>query len=192
MSQKYLLDTNAYFNFLRAVQAEKNGDTQYSETIEKIKNGNPCVSVITKVEIISVLGKYARGKNGGLQQCNCIISEDGQRCSNMRYEKPRKRWKSKKIKEWKKLIEETMEGKSKLINLELLPFDLDTIKEAQKIVEHALTFSFASMDAMIAATARCENSKEVGVIVVTSDKGLKACLEKCNISIWDAFENFGQ
>ena len=79
MSQKFLLDTNAYFNFLRALKAEKSGDNQYTDTIKKIKEGNPCISVITKVEIISVLGKYARGKNGGSQKCNCIISEDGKR-----------------------------------------------------------------------------------------------------------------
>jgi len=192
MSQKYLLDTNAYFNFLRAVQAEKSGDTQYTDIIKKIKEGNPCVSIITKVEIISVLGKYARGNNGGFQQCNCTISEDGQRCSNMRYEKPRKRWKTKRIKEWKKLIEETMEGESKLLSLEVLPFDIDTIKDAQKVVEYALTFSFASMDAMIAATARKEMTKKNDIIVITSDKGLKACLKQCKIPIWDAFENFGK
>lgn len=192
MSQKYLLDTNAYFNFLRAVQAEKSGDTQYEGVIKKIKEGNPCISIITKVEIISVLGKYARGKTGGYQRCDCLISEEGQRCSNMRYEKPRKRWKTRKIKEWKKLIEETMEGESKLVSLEVLPFDLDTIKDAQKVVEYALTFSFASMDAMIAATARREIADKNDVIVVTSDKGLKACLEKCKIPIWDAFEGFGQ
>lgn len=192
MAQKYLLDTNAYFNFLRAVQAGKHGDTQCTDIIKKIKDGNPCISLITKVEIISVLGKYARGKSGGFQQCNCVISEDGQRCSNMRYEKPRKRWKAKQIKEWKKLIEETMEGKSKLLSLEVLPFDCDTIIEAQKVIEYALTFSFASMDAMIAATARHEIAKENDVIVVTSDKALKACLGKCGIPIWDAFEKYGQ
>lgn len=192
MSQKYLLDTNAYFNFLRAVQAEKSGDTQCEDIINKIKEGNPCISAITKVEIISVLGKYARGKTGGFQQCECIISEEGQRCSNMRYEKPRKRWRTRKIKEWKKLIEETMEGESKLLSLEVLPFDLDTITDAQKVVEYALKFSFASMDAMIAATARREIANKNDIIVVTSDKGLKACLEQCKIPIWDAFENFGK
>lgn len=192
MSQKYLLDTNAYFNFLRAIQTEKSGDTQYEDVIKKIKGGNPCISIITKVEIISVLGKYARGKTGGYQRCDCLISEEGQRCTNMRYEKPRKRWKPRKIKEWKKLIEETMEGESKLVSLEVLPFDLDTIKEAQKVVEYALTFSFASMDAMIAATARREIANNNDVIVVTSDRGLKACLGKCKIPIWDAFEGFGK
>lgn len=187
MSKKYLLDTNAYFNYLRVVQADKDGDTQYAATVKKIKEGNPCVSIITKVEIISVLGKYARGTNGGPQQCNCIISKDGQRCTNTRYVEPRKRWKTKKIKAWKKLIGETMDGKSSLISLQLLPFNIDTINEAEKIVEHALIHSFASMDALIAATAKQEMANDNEIIVVTSDKGLKACLNKCSIPYWDAF-----
>ena len=188
MPQKFLLDTNAYFNYLRVVQADKNGDAQFADAVKTIKEGNPCVSIITKVEIISVLGKYARGNNGGPQPCNCIISEDGQRCTNTKYVAHRKRWKTKQIKAWKKLIEETMEGKSNLICVQLLPFDLNTITEAQRIIEHALIHSFASMDAMIAATAKQESNNGNEIIVVTSDKGLKACLEKCAISYWDAFE----
>lgn len=187
MSQKYLLDTNAYFKYLSEVQAGKNGDAQFADTIKKIREGNPCVSVITKVEIISVLGKYARGNSGGQQKCNCIISADGEKCTNTRFVEPRNRWKTKRIKAWKKLIEETMNGTSSLISLQLLPFDLKTISEAEKIVEHALVHSFASMDAMIAATAKQEMANDNEIIVVTSDKGLKACLSKCSIPYWDAF-----
>lgn len=187
MAQKYLLDTNAYFNFLRSVKAEKGEQAQNPELIKKIREGNPCVSVITKVEIISVLGKYARGKNGGKQRCDCIISDDGTRCTNFKYVEARKRWKPRQVRDWKKLIEETMEGKSNLISLELLPFDLDTINAAQHIVEHALVHSFASMDAMIAATAKQEIANGHDITVVTSDKGLKACLDKCSIPYWDAF-----
>lgn len=187
MSQKYLLDTNAYFKYLSEVQADKSGDARLTDTIKKIREGNPCVSVITKVEIISVLGKYARGNSGGQQKCNCIISPDGEKCTNTRFVEPRKRWKTKRIKAWKKLIKETMDGTSSLIKLQLLPFDLDTISEAEKIAEYALVHSFASMDAMIAATAKQEMDKSHQVVVVTSDKGLKACLQKCEIPFWDPF-----
>ena len=51
-----------------------------------------------------------------------------------------------------------------------------------------LSRSFASMDAMIAATAKQEMANDHEIIVVTSDKGLKACLSKCSIPYWDAFE----
>lgn len=187
MSKKYLLDTNAYFNYLRAVQADKGGNTQFTDTVQKIKNGNPCISVITKVEIISVLGKYARGINGGPQQCNCIISADGQRCTNKKYVTPRKRWNNKQIKAWMKLIKETMDGESNLISLQILPFNLDTITEAEKVIEHALIYSFASMDAMIAATTKQEIANGHEITVVTSDRGFKACLDKCAIPYWDAF-----
>ena len=69
----------------------------------------------------------------------------------------------------------------------MLPFNIDTINEAEKIVEHALIHSFASMDALIAATAKQEMANDNEIIVVTSDKGLKACLNKCSIPYWDAF-----
>ena len=82
-----------------------------------------------------------------------------------------------------------MDGESSLIVLELIPFDLEIINEARKIIEHALIHSFASMDAMIAATAKREIDNQYEVVVVTSDKGLKACLEKCSIPFWDAFES---
>lgn len=185
MTKRYLLDTNAYFKYLSVVQ-EGEG-TQFADVITTIKEGNPCVSAVTKVEIISVLGKYARGNSGGQQQCNCIISPDGQQCTNTRYVTPRKRWKNKRVKAWKKLIEETLSGESSLITLELIPFDLATIEIAQKIIDHALVLSFASMDALIAATAKQVTTEDCEVVVVTADKSLKACLQKCGIPFWDAF-----
>ena len=48
-----------------------------SATIEELLSQKLTVSSITKVEIISVLGKYARGNQGGIQKCNCMISQDG-------------------------------------------------------------------------------------------------------------------
>lgn len=187
MPKRYLLDTNAYFNYLRVVQANHDENSQYSDAVKNIKEGNPCISVITKVEIISVLGKYARGNNGGMQQCNCIISEDGQRCTNTKFVKPRKRWKNKKIKAWRKLVGETIGGESSLISLKILPFDLSTICEAEKIAELSLIHSFASMDALIAATAKQKLAEGEEIVVVTSDKALKICLDKCSIPYWDAF-----
>ena len=187
MSQKYILDTNAYFNYLRVSQSDIPDAAQFTDVLSKIKEGNPCVSIITKVEIISVLGKYARGQNGGPQDCNCIISETGEKCTNKRYITPRRRWPTKKIKFWRKLIKETIDGTSTLISLQLLPFDTNTINEAQKIIEHALIHNFGSMDAIIAATAQLEIANQNNVTVITSDKALKACLSKCSIHCWDAF-----
>ena len=53
-----------------------------------------------------------------------------------------------------------------------------------------MEYKFASLDALIAATARTEQIK-AGTrhfTVVTSDKSLKCALSKCSIPAWDAFQ----
>lgn len=64
MAQEYLLDTNAYFNLLKEAQSTKEAVSPFSEQVDTIKAGKVCISKITTVEIISVLGKYARGVSG--------------------------------------------------------------------------------------------------------------------------------
>ena len=65
MGQNYLLDTNAYFNLLKLLRKYNENAKEYPECIKQLLSGNLCISTVTKVEIISVLGKYARGNNGG-------------------------------------------------------------------------------------------------------------------------------
>ena len=187
MGQNYLLDTNAYFNLLKLLRKCDENAMEYPECIKQLLKGNLCISTVTKVEIISVLGKYARGNSGGYNKCNCIIAEDGTTCSNYKYTPPRKKWKTKLIKAWLQLIDETIDGKSTLIQMKLLPFTEKTIDEAQRVVVHALTYNFGSMDAIIAATAKEFIDDKKSITVVTSDRGLKACLQQCSIPCWDVF-----
>ena len=179
------MDTNAFFNILKAYN---NGSLdKVVDELGPLNDGTLYISTITKVEIISVLGKYARGNTGGFQKCNCVISENGDICQNSRYTQERKAWNKKIIKGWIKLINDSISGNSDLITLTLLPFDSSTIVKAEKIVQLALRFSFASMDALIAATAQNEIDNGNGIVVVTSDKSLKACLSKCEIPWKDIF-----
>lgn len=179
MAQDYLLDTNAFFNILKAYNDDS--ISQITDKIGSLTEGTMYISTVTKVEIISVLGKYARGNTGGFQKCNCIISETGEVCSNSRYTQKRKAWNKKTIKGWLKLIKEALDGTSQVINLSLLPFDNTTIVKAEEIVQLALRFSFASMDALIASTALCEIENGHNITVVTADKSLQACLTASNI-----------
>ena len=55
------------------------------------------------------------------------------------------------------------------------------------MITHALVHNFASMDAMIAATAKLARNNGRNVTVITSDKGLKACLLKIDIPCNDIF-----
>lgn len=111
MAKEYLLDTNAYFNIMKLLH-DAPTDNTHSDTIEKIRQGTLFISEITRIEIVSVLGKHARGNNGGIQKCECIIAEDGTQCEHTKYTPSRKKWKSKRVKLWLKLIQETLDGTS--------------------------------------------------------------------------------
>lgn len=170
MKDVYLLDTNAFFNFIKYSSLSLNDDANEAikEVIGKIKAGNCYISHISTVEIISVIGKYARGGGGANN----------------------KRMKPRVIKQWLKLVNDSILGRSSLLSLSILPFSEKTIAEAQIIVHHALVHNFGSLDAIIAATAKecCSNKGHENTVLITSDKGLKACLTKCEIPYWDAFQ----
>ena len=170
MNDLYMLDTNAFFNFLKYTSLSLNDDSNEAikEVIAKIKAGKCYISLISTVEIVSVIGKYARGGAGANN----------------------KRMKPKVVKEWLKLVEDIVSGKSPLLSLSTLPFSEKTITEAHIIVQLALIHNFGSLDAIIAATAKecCSNECYENTILITSDKGLKACLIKCGIPHWDAFQ----
>ena len=85
------------------------------------------------------------------------------------------------------MIQDTLLGISPLVTIKILPFDNGTIRTAEQLIVHSLVHNFASMDAMIAATAQEAIINGRDMTVVTSDKGLKACLSKANITYWDAF-----
>ncbi len=188
MPKSYLLDTNAYYNLLRESREQQKGESAFSVEMSKLVSGTLFISNITKIEIVSVLGKYARGKSGGFQRCTRCISEMGEACQNEWYSAPRARWNRREISGWQKLIQETILGTSSLITVNILPFDDKVIRLAEQLIVHALVHNFASMDAMIAATAQEAIEAGQDMTVVTSDKGLKACLTKANIAYWDAFQ----
>ena len=187
MSKEYLLDTNAYFNLLKESRELEKGNSTFSSEINMLINGTVFISSITKVEIISVLGKYARGRSGGFHKCLRFVSETGELCQNEWYVSPEAKWNRRKINMWLQLIKETTEGSSHLISVGILPFNEKTIHYAEQIISHALIHNFASMDAMIAATAQEAILNGRDMTVVTSDKGLKTCLTKISIPCWDAF-----
>lgn len=188
MSKEYLLDTNAFYNLLKESREITKGNSLFFRQVDVLRSSKIFISNITKIEIISVLGKYARGQTGGFQKCTRFVSETGQQCTNRWYAVPEARWNRRKVNMWLQLIKETMTGESDYINVNILPFDEETIFFAEQIIPNALMHNFASMDAMIAATARKEIIKGKDMTVVTSDKGLKVCLEKVSIPYWDAFK----
>lgn len=166
MDDVYILDTNAFFNYIKNLTIQNN-EEKIVENMNTIKKGKCYISIISTIEIISVLGKYSRGGNGA--------------------EKPMNK---KVVKRWRKLIDDILENNSSVLEISVLPFTDQTISEAKKIIQHSMIHSFGSLDAMIAATAQMyfSENKSNNSYLVTSDKGLTACLKKCGIPCWDAFK----
>lgn len=169
MCEVFLLDTNALFNYLKYVSlfSTVNPPESHQNATRRIKLAKCYISIITQIEIISVIGKYARG---------------GSEVNNIRM-------KRRVVLQWMKLIDQITHGDSELLKVSILSVSESTFIQAHQIIQHALEFNFGSLDAIIAATAAecCYKKGFESIVLVTSDKGLKACLHKKGIAHWDAF-----
>ncbi|MCM1086541.1 MAG: PIN domain-containing protein [Muribaculaceae bacterium] len=173
--KKYLLDTNAYFALLKYVSIDNN-----NKIIDNILEGECYISKVTQIEIISVIGKYARGASGGIQVCNRIHEDTGVICGRQFITPKQKKWSQAKLKEWLKLEKEVSSGSNCLFNVKVLDINSEVIAEAENFIQHALIYNFKSMDAVILGTAKANSSDTEIMVVVTADKALKAGMDKIN------------
>lgn len=173
--KKYLLDTNAYFALLNYVSSEDN-----NEIIDNILAGECYISKVTQIEIISVIGKYARGSSGGVQVCNRIHGDTGMKCGMQFITPKQKKWSQATVKGWLKLEKEVSSGSNCLFNVKVLEINADVVAEAEDFIQNALIYNFKSMDAVILGTAKANSSDAETMVVVTADKALKAGMDKIN------------
>jgi len=177
----YLLDTNAYFKYLHYLAKQHIAD---NASIEVLKNNQCCISEITWIEIISVIGKYARGVGSVKSKCNCIISEKGDTCSNYKFGQKVK-WPPKRVKAWLKMVREIRNGTSTLVAISTIALTPGTITIAQDVIIHSLKHKFGSLDSIIGATARIVGSNGDECILVTSDRGFCSGLKLAKIPYED-------
>lgn len=182
MADKYLLDTNAYFAILTYVASDEKGN----EVIEKVLKGKCFISKATQIEIISVIGKYARGSSGGVQICERIHEENTEKCGK-RYVIPKqKKWSQAKLREWLKLEKEVSTGINPKFRVTVLEINSDVLNKAENFIQNALLYNFKSMDSIIVGTALANSEKDSQMVVVTADRALKAGMDKIgypNISV---------
>jgi len=187
--QEYLLDTNAYFKVLCFINGKtKNISNECLKEIKKVLTSNCYISQITLIEIISVIGKYARGANAQKDKCNCIVSETGDICENFRFTPSKRKWNSREVNAWIKLTKDIVNGRSSLLKIKVIDLSCDIIIEAEKFIEHSLRYKFGSMDSIIAATVIDSQKKGKNLSVITSDKSLKAGMAITNIPYSDVFK----
>lgn len=169
----YLLDTNAYFALLKYIASESQ-----TEEYEKVIQGNCYISKLTQIEIISVIGQYARGASRSVQVCDRVHEGTNTPCGKSYVVEKRRKWSAQKVHDWLKLTNDISSGRNPKINVSVLNVDGKVIDEAQKFIEHALLHNFKSMDAMILGTAKAHSTENNQMIVVTADKGLKAGMDR--------------
>ncbi len=184
--QRYLLDTNAFFELLSTIAGKPVRKDGYDFT--DIVSGEFYISSITLVEIISVIGKYSRGEVRQWQKCNRIISDNETVCQHSYLSLGRKPWNTKFVSALFKLIKEIVNGDSPFLKVKVLPFDETVLKKSEQFILKSLKYKFGSHDAVIAATAII-NSDELNMCVVTSDKGLKAAMREENMLIYTPGQN---
>lgn len=170
---KYLLDTNAYFAILKYIV-----DNEKKENFETVIGGECYISKLTQIEIISVIGKYARGQIRHTQVCDRVHEKSGVLCGERYIVEQRKKWSGKKLHDWLKLEREISNGTNSIINVKVLEVTEAVVKEAEIFIQNALVHNFKSMDAMILGTAKAYSTSDSKIIIVTADKGLKAGMEK--------------
>lgn len=174
MANKYLLDTNAYFAILKYIS----GDTMDDENINAVIAGDCFISKATQIEIVSVIGKYARGSSGSTQICERIHADGNIKCGAKYLIPKQKKWSQAKLKDWLKLEKETSSGQNALFNVSVLEIDDKVITKAEMFIQNALLYNFKSMDSIIVGTAMANSDESNPMIVVTADKALKAGMNK--------------
>lgn len=167
------MDTNAYFAILKYVSSDER-----NETMDNVLKGKCFISKATQIEIVSVIGKYARGSSGGTQVCERIHEGSNMKCKEKYIIPKQKKWSQTKLKGWLKLEKEVSSGQNALFKVDVLDINEEVLRKAEKFIENALLYNFKSMDAIIVATALANSDEKDEMVVVTADKALKAGMEK--------------
>ncbi len=175
LKKKFLLDTNAFFEMLSylAGKGVRRDEYDFADILE----GECYISKITELEILSVIGKYGRGEAAQWQQCTRQICEDGTKCEHKYFYKGQKPWNKHLCRDMRKLVKEMINGSSIILKVNVLEINEAIINCAESFMMHAIRYKFGSQDALIAATSIIYSSDEMPMVVVTSDKSLRAAMK---------------
>ena len=77
----------------------------------------------------------------------------------------------------RKLVKEMINGSSIILKVNVLEINEAIINCAESFMMHAIRYKFGSQDALIAATSIIYSSDEMPMVVVTSDKSLRAAMK---------------
>ncbi len=183
MADTFLLDTNAYALFF-----QRPSTPAYTNLITEI-NFTFYISELTSLEIYSVIGKYRRGIQDQKQQCGKeIIQANGTNsiCANTWISRGRNKLNRRIYHDLLKLLSdiEIKKGDIKAVKIPLSNEALEKGKDL--LIKHADKYRLGSHDALILGSLidYAHNTGEK-IILVTSDKGLKAVASEERVSFFD-------
>ncbi|MDH6631519.1 UNVERIFIED_ORG: rRNA-processing protein FCF1 [Lelliottia amnigena] len=186
MKETYALDTNAYALLFKYPKTES------ALILEKrISEGDVMsflIPEIVSMEIYSVLGKYKRGSNkGSSERCSRKIYNENElmSCSHTCFVEQRPKLKNKVFKALLKLLSD-IENQRGAIKATSISLNSEAINKGRYILrEYAHKYAFGSHDALVAASVAVEAKKGRPLVLVTSDKSLKAVCQAEKIPFFD-------
>lgn len=181
MPTSLLLDTNAYYEFFKRADHRKPQFAQM-ETLLTIENGIKSfyISEITSMEIHSVVGQYARGKNKSIEVCTrkVIDSQNQEQTCTQRWISPF--IKSLNINKLAILLLQIDHAERQIgdIHANILPITTEAIHEGKRLLrKYATKFALGSHDAFIAGFLIAANKQGKNLSLITFDKALKNVLK---------------
>lgn len=182
----YILDTNAYALLFQTPKSEARNNLELKLLSDGVMSFY--IPEIVSMEIHSVLGKFRRGgaaEQQGLCSKQVVISDKIIACTHTCYAAPRSRMKPKVYKGLMKVLGD-IEKKQGNIQADLMPLGTNEMNAGKEILKKlAHRFSFGSHDALVAGTVVAANQNGLDLVLVTSDKSLKAVCREEQIPHFD-------
>lgn len=186
MPAPFMLDTNAYYLFF---QGDKTPEYEY--LARKVEVGGVksfYIPEIVSMEIHSVIGKNARGKQAQKEMCTRTIraANGSAKCSNTWLSSGKKRMHTWRVHAIRKLVEDTEKQRGS-IQATILAVDEAAIQRGRYLLlKYCDRFSLGSLDALIGGTLlAARETLEPNLTLVTSDRILQAVLRAEGLPVLD-------
>jgi len=183
----YFLDTNAYALLLRGIPAQ--ADARLRAKLSCGDYIEAAISLLTALEIHSVVGQLARAQSGGLHSCErtVLATEGHTHCAHRWIQTQRAGLRPREVDRLRKSIKDAESGRGpiRLTVVPIIPLDFENGR--MRLYSHAVKWRFGSHDAVISAAAA--NFAGGNARFVTSDTALKSCLKAVGQRYYDPLKD---
>ncbi|MEI6409804.1 MAG: hypothetical protein WCR52_10505 [Bacteroidota bacterium] len=175
---KFLADTNVFWDILQ----EWSGKTPNGNLLTLLRENGVisfCLPEICALEIYSVLGKNARGKNNEENRCTRSIKTiTGEvSCLHTWVSTGTRKLPNREVLALQRTIKEILNNQVPDFSITIIPLDRDIIEKGTNLLHlYSAKYDFHSLDAIVAASAADT------MTIITYDRKLKNVLKEASIS----------